>query len=52
MIVLKKFYAVFTIPIVNMDLLRSYFFKNEPLMSLPFLSSKLDSAVNIFNVIV
>ena len=28
-----------------MDFLRSYFFKNEPLMSYPFLSSKLDSPV-------
>ena len=26
-----------------MDFLRSYFFKNEPLISCPFLSSKLDS---------
>ena len=28
-----------------MDFLRSYFFKNEPLISCPFLSSKLDSPV-------
>ena len=28
-----------------MDLLRSYFFQNEPLISCPFLSSKLDSPV-------
>ena len=28
-----------------MDFLRSYFFKNEPLISCPFLSSKLDSTV-------
>ena len=28
-----------------MDLLRSYFFKNESLISCPFLSSKLDSPV-------
>jgi hypothetical protein len=28
-----------------MDVLRSYFFKNEPLISSPFLSSKLDSLV-------
>ena len=26
-----------------MDYLRSYFFKNEPLISCPFFSSKLDS---------
>ena len=26
-----------------MDFVRSYFFKNEPLISCPFLSSKLDS---------
>ena len=29
-----------------MDFLRSYFFKNEPLISCTFLSSKLDSPVN------
>ena len=28
-----------------MDFVRSYFFKNEPLISCPFLSSKLDSPV-------
>ena len=28
-----------------MDFLRRYFFKNEPLISCPFLSSKLDSPV-------
>ena len=28
-----------------MDFLRNYFFKNEPLISCPFLSSKLDSPV-------
>ena len=28
-----------------MDFLRSYFFKNEPLISCPFISSKLDSPV-------
>ena len=28
-----------------MDFLRSYIFKNEPLISCPFLSSKLDSPV-------
>ena len=28
-----------------MDFLRSYFFKNEPLLSSTFLSSKLDSPV-------
>ena len=27
-----------------MDILRKYFFKNEPLISCPFLSSKLDSS--------
>ena len=28
-----------------MDFLRSYFIKNEPLLSRPFLSSKLDSPI-------
>ena len=28
-----------------MDFFRSYFFKNEPLFSCPFLSSKLDSPI-------